>query len=738
MAVGCFAACGDKGESKDSSGEKSEMTPEEAKSEYEQLDKTAKLFYIPAASSPAADKVVSIVDKEEIKKPDIKLDAFEAAAEITVDKFTASGEDLLQSLGGALNVNGSVLASDSGVNFDLAAAVNGSNIDIDLAADKEGALLTAPFLFSQPVYLSGSIVEEALNGAGIESAVSSVPSVDLEGIVSALESWESEKLTDANIKHLEDLFKGVIPEDAVTVSEVKAAEFKGNYITSDIAAECVTLTVDKAVYEKMTQGINTNVVTDEVFKDVVVSFLNCFGDELLSSAFGMTAEEIYNEFAEELKEELPESSVDDDTGYSGELTFRDSQGNIRITSSAIEQAYVSINAMNNNVVVSLVFTDYGKKIFYDVTKDVAASSDKTLSIYVGDKLLASPTVNQAIDGSNGAFIENPDFTENPEEAAKLAEHINKGVSKSDVSAFYNNNNSGQVVINRYFVSGMPAKLDVVVKDDSDVLSLTYWDVYSDANAREYGAKLSLEGDELLSVRGGANEKTADMDVTLKLTETSVSVTQDSAVAIPKEACLFNLTARRDENGFSANGSAKVSDAGLNATFNMTEKDGNVTAKADADFTDFKISADYAGNAGSGDLNLTFAEANGDNGCEIKAQTKREDGKYSLNADMSVKVDGQPAGNVNINIEHSVAKNDGKVEQDVKLEITSEDLLEFEASLKLMSDESTDKKPAAPSKDGAYIIENEEDAEGLADIINPSLAEMFGSSAPVIGNPGVAA
>lgn len=610
MAVGCFAACGDKGESKDSSGEKSEMTPEEAKSEYEQLDKTAKLFYIPAASSPAADKVVSIVDKEEIKKPDIKLDAFEAAAEITVDKFTASGEDLLQSLGGALNVNGSVLASDSGVNFDLAAAVNGSNIDIDLAADKEGALLTAPFLFSQPVYLSGSIVEEALNGAGIESAVSSVPSVDLEGIVSALESWESEKLTDANIKHLEDLFKGVIPEDAVTVSEVKPAEFKGNYITSDIAAECVTLTVDKAVYEKMTQGINTNVVTDEVFKDVVVSFLNCFGDELLSSTFGMTAEEIYNEFAEELKEELSVPEGD---------------------------------------------------------------SDST------------------------------------------------------------------VVISRYFVSGIPAKLDAVVNDGSEeLINITYWDVYSETNAREYGAKLSLEGDELLSVRGGANEKTADMDVTLKLTETSVSVTQDSAVAIPKEACLFNLTARRDENGFSANGSAKVPDAGLNATFNMTEKDGNVTAKTDADFTDFKISVDYAGNAGSGDLNLTFAEANGDNGCEIKAQTKREDGKYSLNADMSVKVDGQPAGNVNINIEHSVAKSDGKVEQEVKLAVTSEDLLEFEASIKLMSDESTDKKPAAPSKDGAYIIENEEDAEGLADIINPSLAEMFGSSAPVIGNPGVAA
>ena len=124
--------------------------------------------------------------------------------------------------------------------------------------------------------------------------------------------------------------------------------------------------------------------------------------------------------------------VVDTCGRSGELHFRDSEGNIRIISSAIEEAYVSINRENNDTVVSLVFTDSGKKLFYDVTKDIAASSSKTLSIYVGDELISSPTVNQAIDGSNGAIIESPSFTENPEEASNLASYINAGVMEYEL------------------------------------------------------------------------------------------------------------------------------------------------------------------------------------------------------------------------------------------------------------------------------------------------------------------
>ncbi len=124
--------------------------------------------------------------------------------------------------------------------------------------------------------------------------------------------------------------------------------------------------------------------------------------------------------------------VVDTFGKSGELMFKDSQGNVKITSSAIKKAYPSINRETNQTVVSLEFTDSGKKLFYNVTKEIAASSDKTLSIYVGDELISSPTVKTAIDGENGAIIESPSFTENPVEASNLASYINAGVMKYEL------------------------------------------------------------------------------------------------------------------------------------------------------------------------------------------------------------------------------------------------------------------------------------------------------------------
>lgn len=122
--------------------------------------------------------------------------------------------------------------------------------------------------------------------------------------------------------------------------------------------------------------------------------------------------------------------VIDTFGKSGELMFKNSSGEVLITSSAIKKAYPSINSETNETVVSLEFTDAGKKLFYEVTKTIAASSDKTLSIYVGDELISSPTVSTAISGN--AIIQSSSFTENPEEASNLASYINAGVMKYEL------------------------------------------------------------------------------------------------------------------------------------------------------------------------------------------------------------------------------------------------------------------------------------------------------------------
>lgn len=124
--------------------------------------------------------------------------------------------------------------------------------------------------------------------------------------------------------------------------------------------------------------------------------------------------------------------VIDRYGKSGELNFRDSSGNIKMTSTAIKEAYASINPETNEPVVSLVLTSEGKKQFKKVTGEIAASSDKTLSIYVGDELISSPSVKEAIDGEMGVIIQSESFVSDPTECEDLASYINAGVMEYEL------------------------------------------------------------------------------------------------------------------------------------------------------------------------------------------------------------------------------------------------------------------------------------------------------------------
>lgn len=124
--------------------------------------------------------------------------------------------------------------------------------------------------------------------------------------------------------------------------------------------------------------------------------------------------------------------VIDRYGKSGELNFRDSSGNIKMTSTAIKEAYASINPETNEPVVSLALTSEGKKQFKKVTGEIAASSDKTLSIYVGDELISSPSVKEAIDGEMGVIIQSESFVSDPTECEDLASYINAGVMEYEL------------------------------------------------------------------------------------------------------------------------------------------------------------------------------------------------------------------------------------------------------------------------------------------------------------------
>ncbi len=112
-------------------------------------------------------------------------------------------------------------------------------------------------------------------------------------------------------------------------------------------------------------------------------------------------------------------------GDQGELQFRDSKGNVRLTGDHVTDATAGINPQTGDNAVFLEFTSEGEKLFASATKAIAAKEDgveNKLSIYLGDRLISSPTVESEI--KRGGAIISP--IEDAETAKTIASIIKSG------------------------------------------------------------------------------------------------------------------------------------------------------------------------------------------------------------------------------------------------------------------------------------------------------------------------
>lgn len=85
-------------------------------------------------------------------------------------------------------------------------------------------------------------------------------------------------------------------------------------------------------------------------------------------------------------------------GDQGELQFRDSKGDVKLTGDHIKNAQARYD-QDGNAIVQLEFTSEGSDLFAAATKAIAAKEngvDNKLSIYLGDTLVSSPTVESQI------------------------------------------------------------------------------------------------------------------------------------------------------------------------------------------------------------------------------------------------------------------------------------------------------------------------------------------------------
>ncbi|MBE6824120.1 MAG: preprotein translocase subunit SecD [Ruminococcaceae bacterium] len=112
----------------------------------------------------------------------------------------------------------------------------------------------------------------------------------------------------------------------------------------------------------------------------------------------------------------------DELAATAKLTFKNESGEVVMDGSSVASAQAGVNTETGSATEYLVLLDLtkeGSDIFAEAT---AANVGKTLSIYMDDTLLSSPTVNEAITGGSAQIT--GDFT--AEEATKLANQINGG------------------------------------------------------------------------------------------------------------------------------------------------------------------------------------------------------------------------------------------------------------------------------------------------------------------------
>ena len=139
----------------------------------------------------------------------------------------------------------------------------------------------------------------------------------------------------------------------------------------------------------------------------------------------------------EIPGEYDSKDLVDSLSKTGNLTFKDADGNEVLNGTDVAEASVVINSSTNAPVVSLKLTDEGTIKFAEATE---ANLYKTFSIYMDDEEISSPKVNAVITDGN-AIIEGSGSLD---EAKNLAGLINAGALPVTVKAIQIENVGAQL------------------------------------------------------------------------------------------------------------------------------------------------------------------------------------------------------------------------------------------------------------------------------------------------------
>ena len=121
----------------------------------------------------------------------------------------------------------------------------------------------------------------------------------------------------------------------------------------------------------------------------------------------------------EIPGEYDSKDLVDSLSKTGNLTFKDEDGNEVLSGSDVEEAGTMLDSTSNAPVVTLKLTDEGTKKFAEATEN---NLNKKIYIYMDDEEISAPTVDSVITGGN-AIIKG---SSSIDEAKNLAGLINAG------------------------------------------------------------------------------------------------------------------------------------------------------------------------------------------------------------------------------------------------------------------------------------------------------------------------
>jgi len=211
-----------------------------------------------------------------------------------------------------------------------------------------------------------------------------------------------------------------------TSVDVEESSIEISEISYDASEESIDNTdVTSVIFELVPK--NGKEITDEGIENTIKILKRCMGShnaKVVKISDTMLRLDITRD--------IPREEVIELCSKSGELTFRDTNGEIKLTSSAIKEAYFTVDISTDTPAVHLEFTEAGKELFRQVSAEIAASPDKILSIYLDDELLSSPYITSAISGENGVLISNPAFKDDPARCEELTNLINTGLMEYEL------------------------------------------------------------------------------------------------------------------------------------------------------------------------------------------------------------------------------------------------------------------------------------------------------------------